>query len=179
MNNIEPLKSSIANFHQLGDYLPILNASIFADLLVIWIVYYTRFFNSKYLMKWYETYRLSAVIADVLILVIGLILARYIYSKFFSSFSLWKFLLVLLGIQIIHDVAFYGLFMMIPRGVNSMMDLFKDYAGEVGAGAIGGDSFMILVTALTAYILQKQSLHTNVITLIILVYLIPYILYTR
>lgn len=175
----EPLKTSLGNFHQLGDYLPILNASLFADLVVLYIVYYTPYFNSKYLMKWYETFRLSAVIADVLILVIGLIIARYIYTQYFTTFSLWKFILLIVGIQIAHDILFYGVFSIIPRGVNNMIDIFKDYAKEVGAGAIGGDSFMILVTVLSAYVLQKQSLHMNILTLIGLVYLIPYILYTR
>jgi hypothetical protein len=173
------MKNTLADFHNLSDYLPILNGSIIADLIVIFIVYYTRFFNSKYLMKWYETYRLSAVIADVLILVIGVIIARYIYSKLFSSFSLWKFLLILVGIQIVHDILFYGAFMTIPKGVNKMMDVFKEYAGEVGGGAVLGDSFMIIITGLLSYFLQKQSLHTNILTLIVSVYLIPYILYTR
>lgn len=173
------MKNTIADFNNLSDYLPILNGSIIADIIVIFIVYYTRFFNSKYLMKWYETYRLSAVIGDVLILVIGLILARYIYTKIFESFSLWKFLLVLVGLQIIHDVLFYVLFMNIPSGINKMMDVFKMYAGEVGGGAILGDSFMIIIAGLLSYFLQKQSQHFNIITLIVSVYLIPYILYTK
>jgi uncharacterized protein YacL len=173
------IKNTLADFSNLNDYLPMLNGSIIADIVVIFIVYYTRFFNSKYLMDWYETYRLSAVIADVLILLIGLIIARYIYSKLFSSFSLWKFLLILVGIQVIHDILFYGIFMSIPKGVNKMLDMFKKYAGEVGGGAILGDSFMIVIAGLLSHFLQQQTTHFNIITLIASVYIIPYILYTR
>jgi uncharacterized protein YacL len=173
------IKNTLADFSNLNDYLPMLNGSIIADIVVIFIVYYTRFFNSKYLMDWYETYRLSAVIADVLILLIGLIIARYIYSKLFSSFSLWKFLLILVGIQVIHDILFYGMFMSIPKGVNKMLDMFKKYAGEVGGGAILGDSFMIIIAGLLSHLLQQQTTHFNIITLIASVYIIPYILYTR
>ena len=72
----------ISRFNHLDDYLPIINGCILADLIVLFIVYYTPYFNSKHLMRWYETYRLSAVIADVLILVIGIIIARYLYSYF-------------------------------------------------------------------------------------------------
>ena len=66
----------ISNFNNIDDYLPILNASIISDLIIIGAIYYGGEFRSKFLMEWYEKYRLSAVIADVLILVIGLVLAR-------------------------------------------------------------------------------------------------------
>lgn len=173
------IKNTLADFSNLQDYLPMLNASILADILVIGIVYYTRFFNSRYLMNWYETYRLSAVIADVLILVVGLILARYLYPMFFSSFSLWKFLILLVGIQVVHDVLFYLLFKSIPRGMNKMLDMFKDYAGEVGGGAILGDSFMIVIAGLLSYLLREKNTHFNILVLIGSIYLIPYILYTK
>jgi len=170
---------NISNFNNLNDYLPMLNGAIGADLLIIFIVYYTRFFNSKFLMKWYETYRLSAVIADVLILVIGMIIARFLYNYIFDSFSLLKFIGLALAIQIIHDILFYLLFSYIPRGTNKMMDLFKNYATEVGAGAIAGDSFMMVLTILLTYYFSGLSLNSNIIYLIGLVYLIPYILYTK
>lgn len=169
----------ISNFNNLNDYVPILNGAIFADLLIIFIVYYTRFFNSKYLMKWYETYRLSAVIADVLILVIGLVIARFLYKYFFTQFSVIKFIGLVLVIQIIHDILFYVFFKSVPRGMNKMLDLFKDYAKEVSAGAIAGDSFMIAITALASMFFANYSEHTNLLYLIGLVYMIPYILYTK
>jgi hypothetical protein len=75
------LFKDISNFNKLSDYLPILNGAIFAELLVLFIVYYTPYFNSRKLMDWYETYRLSAVLADVLILVVGLILTRLVFKQ--------------------------------------------------------------------------------------------------
>ena len=68
---------------------------------------------------------------------------------------------------------------MIPRGTNKMLDLFKDYAKEVGAGAILGDSFMIIITALTAMLFAKLDTNNNIIALVFLVYMVPYILYTK
>lgn len=169
----------ISNFNKMNDYLPILNGSLIADLIVLFIVYYTPFFNSTFLMKWYETYRLSAVIADVVILMIGLIIARYVFKIFNVSWNLWKFLVVVLAIQIVHDVLFYGFFTLLPKGTNKMLDLFKDYATEVGVGAILGDSFMIAITVLIASLLATYSLNTNILILIVSVYLVPYILYTN
>jgi len=170
---------NISNFNKIGDYLPILNGAIFAELVVLFIVYYTPYFDSRKLMDWYETYRLSAVIADVLILVIGIILTRLVFSAFKLKWNIWKFLLVLVGIQVVHDILFYGLFSSVPRGINKMMDLFKSYAKEVGVGAVLGDSFMIVISALAAMYFAGLSQNNNIILLITLVYLIPYIIYTK
>lgn len=173
------LFKDISNFNKLSDYLPILNGAIFAELLVLFIVYYTPYFNSRKLMDWYETYRLSAVLADVLILVVGLILTRLVFKLFKMKWNLWKFLLILLAIQITHDVLFYGVFTVLPRGTNKMLDLFKDYAKEVGGKAILGDSFMILIAALTAMLFAKLPTNNNIIALVFLVYTVPYIIYTK
>ena len=169
----------ISKFHNVSDYLPIFNGAILADIIILLIVYYTPFFNSKYLMKWYETFRLSAVIADVFILVIGAIITRYLYPFFFTKFNPLYFLALILIIQIIHDILFYALFNSLPSGVNYMLDMFKSYAKEVSAGAIFGDSFMIIIFTLFSMIFAGFSLNTNIIYSIIMIYLIPYILYTK
>lgn len=169
----------ISKFDTISDYLPILNGSIIADLIVLVIVYYTPYFNSSFLKKWYETYRLSAVIADVLILVIGLVIARYVFKLLKMEWNFWKFLGVVLLIQIAHDIGFYAFFTNVPRGYHKMMDVFKDYADEVGIGALLGDSFMIAITVALSSYLAHKSVNTNIITLIISVYLIPYILYKK
>lgn len=169
----------ISNFNKINDYIPIFNGALLADIIVLYIVYYTSFFNSKYLMKWYETYRLSAVIADVFILIIGIIIARYIYYYIFKVFSVFKFTGLVVVIQIIHDLLFYLFFNSIPRGTNVMFDMFKDYAKEVSSGAILGDSFMIIIATISSMLFANLSLNSNIIWCISLIYLIPYILYTR
>lgn len=170
---------SIDDFNNTSHYLPILNASILADIIVLLIVYYTPFFNSKFLMKYYEEYRLGAIIADVLILVIGMIIARYHYKTFFNEFSILNFLVLALVIQIIHDILFFLFFSSVPVGKNKFLDIFKKYAKEVSWGAILGDSFMIILTVLFSVYFSKQSYNYNIILLTVLVYLIPYVLYTR
>ena len=172
--------TDISKFSRISDYLPILNGAIFADILIIAALFYTPLFKSSQLERWYNKYGLSAVIADVLILVIGIIIARALYSHIFGEkFSIIKFVLLVLGIQIIHDVLFYVFFQAIPVGKNKMLDLFKDYANEVKGGAIIGDSIMIVIAALAASLLAGVSLKTNIITLIGLTYVLPYILHTN
>tara|TARA_Y200000002_G_C22608293_1_gene632641 strand:- start:732 stop:1247 length:516 start_codon:yes stop_codon:yes gene_type:complete len=167
------------NFYNTSSYLPILNGSIAADLVILFIVYYTPYFDSFFLKNWYETYRLSAVIADVLILVIGFIITRAIFTYYGWSWNFYLFLGTILVVQILHDILFYLFFMNVPKGVNNMLDLFKKYAKESGGRAILGDSFMIIITVLLAYLFANYSTNINIISLVVLVYLIPYIIYTK
>ena len=165
----------ISNFNNVSDYLPILNGCINADLIIIFLLYH-GVFKSFYLKKWYKKYQLSAVIADVLILVIGIIIARYLYKYFFGAFNIWKFTGLAVIIQIIHDILFYWFFKTIPRGYNSMLDFFKDYANEVGVGAILGDSFMMILATLLSSHFATYSLNGNIIILILSLYFIPYMI---
>ena len=159
--------------------MPILNGSILINIIVLFILYYTPYFESKELKSWYEKYRLSAVIADVLILVIGILITKFIFTFFGLTFHIITFLIILLFVQVIHDVLFFILFTSIPRNVNNMLDLFKDYAEEVGYKAILGDSFMLIIAFLASYYFTSFNLHSNLLILIGLVYLIPYIIYTK
>jgi uncharacterized protein YacL len=165
----------ISNFNNVSDYLPILNGCINADLIIIFLLYH-GVFKSYYLKKWYKKYQLSAVIADVLILVIGIIIARYLYKYFFGAFNIWKFTGLAVLIQIIHDILFYLFFKTVPSGYNSMLDFFKDYANEVGINAILGDSFMMIIACLLSSHFATYTLNSNIIVLIFSVYFVPYMI---
>jgi len=166
----------ISNFTHTQDYLPIFTSVLITDLVVI-LLLNTNILQSRVLREWYTTYNLSAVIADVLIIFIGIIIARYLYSRLFKSYTLLKFIGLAVTIQIIHDLLFYIFFKNVPRGVNRMLDTFKDYAKEVSYKAVLSDSgMMILASLLSAYLVGK-NLNTNIIIMIVVVYLTPYILY--
>lgn len=169
---------NISNFSTLSDYLPIFTGTLIADLIIIFVFSYTMF-QSKILMVWYKKYGLSAVIADVFIIVIGFILARLAYPKFFSSWNFWKFASLLLVIQVVHDLLFALFFTLVPRGVNNMLDVFKDYAKENSYKAILGDSVVTFLAALFSSYLAGKTFHTQVITLIVSIYLLPYLLYAK
>jgi uncharacterized protein YacL len=104
-----PLLKDISKFNNTSDYLPIINGCVTADLIIIFLVFH-GVFRSKYLKKWYTTFQLSAVLADTLILVIGIIIARFFYKNLFNEFNIWKFTGLAVVIQIIHDILFYLFF---------------------------------------------------------------------
>ena len=167
---------NIADFSNTNDYLPLFNAVLITDLFVIFLLN-IGVIKSQVLRQWYSKYNLSAVIADVLIILIGLIITRAIYYYVFDSFSIVKFVILAVIVQIIHDLLFYIIFSNVPRGVNKMLDTFKDYANEVSYKAILADSGMMIMSCLIASYLVNKSTNTNIIVLISFLYLLPYLLY--
>lgn len=173
--SLQSMFKDISHFSNVHDYLPILNGCINADLIIIFLVFH-NVFRSTYLKRWYKKYQLSAVLADVLILMIGIVIARFLYASLFPTFVLWKFTALAVGIQIVHDIAFYHFFSSVPRGYNEMLDFFKDYAKEAGAGAIVGDSFMMILSCVLSSYFASQSVNLNVVTLIVSLYFVPYMI---
>lgn len=169
--------TSIHNFNDTSDYLPLLNGVLITDLIVIALLI-GGVIQSKMLQKWYNELSLSAVIADVLIIVLGIILARFLYPYIFAKYSLLKFILLTVGIQITHDILFYFFCISVPRGKSRILDIFKDYGKEMGTRAIMADSLMMISSILIATYLKGLTLNANMITLILAVYLVPYMLYT-
>ena len=168
---------NISNFNNINDYLPILNGILITDLCVIFLLIF-KFFKSTVLIKWYSTYNLAAVIADVLIIMLVIILTRFIYPFVFGvKFSIIKFIVLAIFIQIIHDISFYYLFKLIPRGKNKMLDTFKDYANEMGFRAILADSLMMITSCLLGSYLASLNINTNTIILILVLYIFPYAIY--
>ncbi len=109
---------NISDINNVADYPAIFNGALLADIVIIFLLYYTNLLGDpKTLKKWYEKYRLSAVLADVFILIIGIILGRFFYYKIFNEYSFIKFALLILVIQIIHDISFYQFIIKkLPKG---------------------------------------------------------------
>jgi hypothetical protein len=165
----------ISGFDNINDYLPIITAILIVEIMVIMLTYSNML--GKNLKLWYQQFLLSALLADVLIIFLGVILARAIYYYIFDKFSIINLILIILVIQIVHDILFYLIIITIPRGSNKMIDLFKDYADEVSYRAILGDSMMIIATGLIASYLANFDANINIIISAVLIYLLQYILY--
>jgi len=167
----------ISHFTNSADYLPILNAAIITDLIVLTRVVLGQI-KSKSLKKWYHEIGLGGVLADVLSIMIGVVIARFFYSFLFSKFNLLFFAAFAVIIQVFHDISFYYLFKNIPRGNSQILDIFKDYANELGATILVADASMIVSTVLLASFFSGLSVNTNILILIFSTYLVPYLLYS-
>jgi hypothetical protein len=167
------------NYTDKFEYVPILTANIYADLLIIFITLGGFIYKSKTLEEWYKKYRLSASIADILIGVLYILLARYIVFSANIKPSLTSFALLSVIIQVIFEFLFSMFFTSIPLGSNHMLDFFKGYAKDVKAGAIIGDSILVIFAVVLSAFLNLQSFDVNIVMLIISIYLIPYFLFMK
>ena len=166
-------------FQNKFEYVPILTANIFADLFIIFITFSQIYYKSPSLEGWYKKYRLCAMIADILIGVLYMLLGRYIVSLFNLKIGLTTYAALCVAIQIIFDFLFYLFFSAVPKGQNDILDFFKGYAKEVKTDALAGDSILVIFAVVLSAILNTKSFDTNIIMLILSVYLAPYFLYMR
>jgi len=128
---------------------------------------------------WYDRYGLLAVLADVMSIAIGFAVAKYLFNAFFPSSGLAGFLLILVAFQALHDILFYvGVIQTIPRGVNGLMDIFKDYAAYSGALIIPGDSLLMLGSAAVFMGLSALPVAGQIFVGLVTAYTLPYILTT-
>jgi hypothetical protein len=96
-----------------------------------------------------------------------------------EGWSIWYFIGLAVLIQLVHDLAFaFGIVAKIPKGHNSMIDVFKAYV-EAGPKILLVDAGMIASTIGLAAALKNQDFHyTGSLTLVTL-YALSYILFTN
>ena len=172
------LKPTI-NYNDKFEYIPIITANIYADLFIIFVTFAKIYVKIKSLEGWYKKYRLSAMIADILIGVLYILLGRYLVHKSDLNVGLTAFAGICVSIQIIFDFLFYIFFTTIPKGSNDMLDYFKGYSKEAGTGALLGDSFLVIIAVVMSALLNQSSYDTNIVFLIISIYLVPYFIYMK
>ena len=167
------------NFENKFEYLPIITANIYADLFIIFATFSRVYYKILTLEDWYKKYRLSAMIADILIGVLYILLGRYLVYTLKLNVGLTAFALLCVVIQVIFDFLFYLLFTLVPSGTNNMLDFFKGYAKEAGVNALFGDSVLVILAVVISGLLNARSFDTNIVFLILSIYLTPYFIYMK
>ena len=167
------------DFGNKFEYLPIITANIYADLFIIFATFSRVYYKILTLEDWYKKYRLSAMIADILIGVLYILLGRYLVYTLKLNVGLTAFALLCVVIQVIFDFLFYLLFTLVPLGTNNMLDFFKGYAKEVGVNALFGDSVLVILAVVISGLLNARSFDTNIVFLILSIYLTPYFIYMK
>ena len=169
-------------------FLHFLTASLIIELFMLTLFRFTKSpFTGIAINKWYDNLGWTAVILDILSLLIGFYISKFIYeylvtNKYIDTKNeFMKYLGLVLLVQITHDLLFY--FFVIkpyPKNTNKVMDEFKYYADKVKSGAIIGDSFMyLLATPLLYFYIKKNNINTNTFISIVCFYLIGYLIYQK
>jgi hypothetical protein len=172
--------TSLTAWNDTSSWPLLILAILVVDVIVLFITRYFPQIMGRPLNTWYDRFGLLAVISDVFIIAIGFAMARWVYSTWFSGQGLLTFLGILVAVQAVHDILFYlGVILPLPRGVNAMMDVFKDYAASGGAKIIAGDAGLMLGSAAVFLGLEQLSVPMQWFVGLLTVYTLPYILYTR
>lgn len=173
----------LINYKNHFEYVPIITSNLYADLLIVFITFSGilgyKAQSWKILTNWYKKYRLSAMMADILIGVLYLLLARYIAHSQKLKLNLFEFGILAVAIQIILDLAFYVLFSLLPKNQNHMLDLFKNWARYSKLDALWGDSILVLFGVIVSAFLNQKSFDFNMVALIMGLYLVPYTIYMK
>jgi hypothetical protein len=170
--------TDISHFENTNDYLPILVGILNAELIFLALLFYNAI-RSPVIKGWYHRFHLSAILLDCLILFIGIILARFFYSFFFSTWNLFFFILLTIVIQMIHDYIFYLFVKSVPLGSNQIFDYMKKYTKRVGVYAIVGDSILIALACFLSSHFAVYNENIQIILLIFSLYNIPYMIYMK
>jgi hypothetical protein len=132
---------------------------------------------TRSLSTWYADFGLVAIGTDILIIVLGIALAMFLFPTY-SGLSLIG---VAVAIQLLHDVLFYvGVIQAVPFGQNRIIDLFKRYASEGGWKILAADAAMVagsvyLTETMDAYLTDDQVLWSGLLAL----YSLMFLLYTK
>ncbi len=174
--------SDISEVSEVSDWWFILLGILLVDVIVILLSRHFPEILGRNLNIWYDKFGLNAVLADVLIIAIGFAIARYIYTWYIKPQIGWNplwFVGLLLVVQLIHDILFYvGVILPIPRGLNTMMDVFKDYS-KAGGKILAGDAGMMIGSALFAMWLKAAPADVTASVGLLTAYTLPYSLYTN
>jgi len=174
--------ANLANYRANEDWWFILPAILFVDVFIIFLCrFYPQVFG-KSINDWYDKFGLAAVLSDVMIIAIGIAIARYVYSIFFmesEGWSIYYFVALAVIIQIIHDIIFaYGVVDKIPQGHNDMIDVFKTYI-KGGPKILLVDAVMIAGSIGIAAAMKNQDSHYTVSGFLVTAYALSYILFTN
>ena len=169
----------ISNIHNNVDLIYILTAVLIVDMIVILIARDTTRFG-KSVNEWYNKFTITAVLLDVLIIMIGFVITRYVFDVFKLKFTPELFIIILITIQVVHDYLLYTwVIVPYPEGNNQIIDVYKKHANENGYTAIVADSAIVLGSAVIAMYLKNNEMHETTSLLIFSLYIIPYFIYQK
>jgi len=169
--------TDIRNMYDIRWWLPIVTAACIVDTVGLFVWRYTADADGP-VNTWYDEYGITAYIADITSMVIGIMLTQIVVTAMGGPWSPFLFCVVAVVIQMIHDIVFGNVIVpAIPTGHNTIIDLMKRYATMQGAGyVLLVDAIYMILTALIAMsITTKQAWPLLIVTL----YVTTYILYTK
>lgn len=176
--------ADVSEYDQVTDWVYLILSVVIVELIVITLARCFPDYLGKWVNVWYNRFNLLAVLSDILIILIGFTLTRYIYTEYVYNEHDWNpmyFTGVAVGVQLIHDLFLYfAVIKQVPEGSNEIIDVFKGYVSENGWKILPSDSLMVIGTSLGAMLLKNFASPASLVSIgLVSSYLIPYALSLR
>ena len=163
----------------VDQFVPIFASIVLVDTIIMIMNANNIIFKSNKLQEWYSDYGISAMLMDCLIIFLYIIGGRLLLQHSKMKLNVINMILCTVLVQIVGDLIFYGLFMIIPRGSSKIMDFFKDYAKEIHYHALWSDAVMMILSILFSQIfIVGLNSRNQLILLITMIYISQYALHT-
>ena len=167
---------------ELG-FIHFLTATLLIELFILIRFRFTHV--AKPINDWYNNLRWTAVMLDIVSIIIGFYIAKFICEYLMknnyinNNYEFFKYLGILLLVQIIHDFVFYFLVIKpYPKYKNKVIDEFKEYANHYRVKAVVADSLIYIAATPLLYIsLHNMDMNKNIFTSLVAFYLIGYTLH--
>ena len=167
-------------------FIHFLTATVIIEIIMLIIFKFTNF-SSRAIINWYHNLGWTAILLDVLSIIIGFYISKFIYEYLVENNYLskknefFKFLAIVLFVQILHDLLFYVLIIKPTKpNINKVIDEFKSYAKHYQLQAIFADSLIyITTTPILYYYIQNQDDSKNIFITILSFYLMGYLLHQK
>ena len=163
----------------VDQFVPIFASIVLVDTIIMIMNANNIIFKSNKLQEWYSDYGVSAMLMDCLIIILYLIGGRLLLQHSKMKLNVINMILCTILVQLVGDLIFYGLFMIIPRGTSRIIDFFKDYAKVIHYHALWSDSVIMILSILFSQIfIVGLNSRNQLILLITMIYISQYALHT-
>lgn len=125
---------------------------VFSAILVDTLIGYYLLLSNRggtYIREWYNQFTIGAYIMDVLSIVVGTFLASLLSNNIYYQIPI----VVIIGL--LHDTTF-GFFVKKAQTESKIINLFKNYANELGPRILIVDAIMLVATLLFSNYFYKS-----------------------
>jgi hypothetical protein len=172
--------ADISNFYNVSNYLPILNGCINSELTVMYIAYCTLYLtigNVDALKLWHEKYTFTLSVWSIITMMLVLVITRFFYTIIFNEFTIYKFTILSVIVQIGYNLLYYSLF------YHRINDFFKVFnyldvnSEDLTYRTLTESISLIVLASILSSNFATYTLNSNLVLLIVSVYFIPFFIY--
>lgn len=179
----QPKMEDVSEYENIYDWILIIIAAIIVEVVVLCLVRFCPDIFGKAINIWFNRFKFSAVLADILTIMIGFGITRYVYSEWLYPKYEWN-PLYFTGLAALIQTLYVSFFYFVvvrptPQGNNSMIDALREIVTATGPKILGSEALKATGATLLTMLLKSAPLHISASIAILSTYIIPFVLETK